>query len=83
MSKQTKEIVHTLLTLATFLFIVSGMGIAEPNLINALTLRILTKDTSYRLHNLLLYPFTIVLFTHIYLTVAPRIYKERTSSEKE
>jgi hypothetical protein len=52
------------------------MGITEPNLINAITLRLLSKETSYRIHSWLLYPFTALLFTHIYLTVAPRIRKK-------
>lgn len=76
MSRQTREWVHTLLTLATFLFIVTGMGITEPNLINAITLRLLSKETSYRIHSWLLYPFTALLFTHIYLTIAPKIKKK-------
>mgnify|MGYP000347784171 CR=1 FL=1 len=70
MSRQIREWVHTLLLVATFLFLVSGMGITEPNLMNAITLRLLTKETSYKIHSWLLYPFTALLVTHIYLKIS-------------
>ncbi len=76
MDHQIRETVHTLLTFTTFLFLVTGMGITEPNLINTLTLRLLSKETSYWIHSWLLYPFTALLVLHIYLTVAPRLKKK-------
>lgn len=76
MKRQIREWTHTLLLVATFLFLVSGMGITEPNLINAITLRLLTKETSYKIHSWLLYPFTALLVTHIYLTISPKIKKK-------
>ena len=76
MSEQLREWTHTLLLVVTFLFLVSGMGITEPNLINAITLRLLSKETSYRIHTLLLYPFTALLLTHLYLVLAPKIWKK-------
>ena len=76
MSRNLREWVHTSLLVATFLFLVTGMGISEPNLINAITLRLLTKETSYKIHSWLLYPFTVLLVTHLYLTIAPKKKKK-------
>jgi len=76
MSGQFREWVHTLLLVATFLFLLTGMGISEPNLVYAITLRLLTKETSYKIHSWLLYPFTALLVTHIYLTISPKIKRK-------
>ena len=73
MSKQFREWVHILITLSTFLFIVSGMGIVEHNLMRFITFGLLTKDRSYLIHSTLLYPFTVLLFLHIYLKVKPKL----------
>jgi len=77
MNKQIREWVHILLTLSTFLFMVSGMGIAEYNLMRFITFGLLTKDRSYLIHSTLLYPFTALLFFHIYLTVWPRLMRNQ------
>jgi hypothetical protein len=57
--------IHVSLTLATFLFILSGIGIVEHRLITYITFGFLTKDRSFLIHRLLLYPFTLSLFLHI------------------
>ena len=69
MSRSIREWVHSLLTLATLLFVVSGIGILEYNLVSFMTLGLLTKDRSYLLHSTLLYPFALLLFLHVYLKV--------------
>jgi len=66
MSQRIREWVHMLLTFTTFLFIVSGIGIIEFNLIGIVTFGLLTKDRSYLLHSMLLYPFTVLLLLHVY-----------------
>ncbi len=64
-----RELVHILLTLSTLFFIVSGIGIVDQNLLSFMTLGLLTKDRSYQLHNALVYPFTLLLFLHVYFKV--------------
>ena len=59
---------HLLLTIATALFIISGLGISDYQLIELITLGLLTKARSFWIHDNLLYPFTILLFLHIYYT---------------
>ena len=60
---------------SAFLFIVSGMGITEYNLMRFITFGLLTKDRSFLIHTTLLYPFTALLFLHIYYAVKPRLKK--------
>jgi hypothetical protein len=57
--------IHVSLTFATFLFILSGIGIVEHRLITSITFGFLTKDKSFLIHGLLLYPFSVLLFLHI------------------
>jgi len=66
-SRGIREWVHLLLTLVTLLFVVSGIGILDYNLVSSMTLGLLTKDRSYQLHSVLLYPFTLLLLVHVYL----------------
>ncbi len=73
MSRQVRQWVHHLLTASTFLFIISGIGITEYNFMNFITLGLLTKDRSYLLHNILLYPFTALLFLHVYYKLSPKL----------
>ena len=73
--RKTREWIQLLLIVSTFLFIVSGMGISEYNLMRFITFGLLTKDRSYLLHSNLLYPFTALLFFHIYYSVKPRLKK--------
>ncbi|MBN2334302.1 hypothetical protein JXL21_02000 [Candidatus Bathyarchaeota archaeon] len=78
---EARRQVHFLLTVATALFVVSGLGISEFRLIETLTLGLLTKTRSFWLHSVLLYPFTALLFLHIYYAVAPRLRRNVKSSE--
>ncbi|MBD3204886.1 hypothetical protein GF319_00910 [Candidatus Bathyarchaeota archaeon] len=73
MSRRVRDWVHVLLTFSVFLFIVSGIGIVEHRLVSYLSLGLLTKDRSYVLHSLLIYPFVFLLFLHVYIAAAPRL----------
>ncbi len=72
---KTREWIQLLLIVSAFLFIVSGMGITEYNLMRFITFGLLTKDRSYQIHTTLLYPFTGLLFLHIYYAVKYRTKK--------
>ena len=67
-----REWIQLSLIVSAFLFIVSGIGITEYNLMRFITFGLLTKDRSYLIHTTLLYPFTALLFLHIYYAVKPR-----------
>ena len=72
---KTREWIQLFLIVSAFLFIVSGMGITEYNLMRFITFGLLTKDRSFLIHTTLLYPFTALLFLHIYYAVKPRLKK--------
>ena len=64
-----------MLTASTFLYIVSGVGIVEHRLISNFTLGLLTKDRSYLIHSILIYPFALLLLIHVYIVIKPRVRK--------
>ena len=73
MSRTTREWVHILLSASILLYVVTGVGIVEYNTVQVITLGLLTKDRSFFLHNILVYPFTALLFTHVYYALSPRL----------
>jgi cytochrome b subunit of formate dehydrogenase len=72
LSRRVRDWVHVLLSFSVFLFLVSGIGIVEHRLVTSLSFGLLTKDRSYVLHTVLVYPFVILLFLHVYVTLASR-----------
>lgn len=75
--------VHWLLALAAILYIISGLGITQYRTVEAITLGLLTKELSFRVHNSLLIPFIVLLGLHIYLTLAARDKKKMRETGKE
>lgn len=73
MSRTTKEWVHILLSASILLYVVTGIGIVEYNTVQVITLGLLTKDRSFFLHNILVYPFTALLFMHVYYALTPKL----------
>jgi hypothetical protein len=51
----------------SLLFLATGFGITEPRLVEMLSLGILTKSVSFRIHSLLWGPFLILLVLHVSL----------------
>ena len=77
---KVREWIQLLLIISAFLFIVSGMGITDYNLMNFISFGLLTKDRSFRIHNTLLYPFTALLFLHIYYAFKYRIHEQKATN---
>ena len=73
MNRTTREWVHILLSASILLYVITGIGIVEYNTVQIITLGLLTKDRSFFLHNILLYPFTALLFIHVYYALVPRL----------
>jgi hypothetical protein len=65
--RDVKRLVMWLLGGVTILFLLSGFGITTPDLVTTLTLGVLPKTVSYRLHTYLWGPFLILFLLHIYL----------------
>jgi len=79
--KQLKKQVNFTLLTATVLITISGLGIIYPGIVTPLTLGLLDKLTSYRVHLILWGPFTILFILHLALNVVPRGWFERSEPD--
>jgi len=68
--------IHFALTLVTSIYVVTGIGISDPRLVESLSLGLLTKDRSLWMHGNLLQLFAVLLFLHIYFKVRPMMQKK-------
>ena len=73
MSKPTlKNAVALALLACTLLFLMSGWGITQFQLVTPLTLGLLGKAQSFQLHEWLWVPFGALLVAHVYLGMFKR-----------
>jgi hypothetical protein len=63
-----KQIVHLSLVIMTLAYIISGFGITEYQIVESLTLGLLTRTLSFKIHDALIGPFLALLLSHLYLT---------------
>jgi thiosulfate reductase cytochrome b subunit len=66
---KVKRIVHWSLLAAIILYLVTGLGITEYNMVELLTFGLLNKNISFTIHDALLVPFVILLVLHVAITV--------------
>ena len=83
LSRRVRTLVHTLLMIVTALFLISGFGITNYQLVGPLTLGLLGKIRAFWLHSWLKWPFVIFLALHIYITMNYKIknWLRRTKTE--
>jgi len=74
-----KTLTHVLLTIVIIIFIVTGFGISNYQIIESLTGGTLSKLTSYQIHSNLIIPLIILLIVHIAFTVGKKLKKEKHS----
>ncbi|VVB98436.1 Uncharacterised protein [uncultured archaeon] len=65
-----RKAVHALLTLSVLLYLLTGLGITNYQLVEPLTLGLLGKALSQKIHSALLWPFVILLALHLYFVLA-------------
>ncbi len=63
-----RRLVHWLLLAVTIIYLLTGLGITQYRVIEAATFGLLTKSSSFIIHNNLLAPFIILLALHVTLT---------------
>ncbi len=63
------RIVHVLVTILIILYLITGLGITQYQLITSLTGGLLDKALSFKLHSWLFWPFVVVLALHIGLAL--------------
>lgn len=61
--------VHWMFTVATIVFVVSGYGITEYGMVEAITLGLLSKSLASRIHMSLGPLFIVLLASHVYLVL--------------
>ena len=67
-----ERLAHWLLLAVTVLFLVSGFGISDYRIVESLTLGLLTKSLSFRIHSNLWILLVALLGLHIYLVYSRR-----------
>jgi cytochrome b subunit of formate dehydrogenase len=75
--KTFKAAVHWSLLILTVLYLVSGLGITQYRIIEAVTLGLLTIYLAFRVHDDLLIPFIALLCLHILIEPVAWIYSRR------
>jgi len=70
--KLLKKAVRWLLLITIIIYMISGFGITEFRVVEDLTFGLLTKPSAFRIHEVLLFPFMVLLLLHITLPVITR-----------
>ncbi len=60
-----RRVVHWLVTILIVLYIITGLGITNYQIVEAMTFGQISKLGAYQAHTLLLYPFIVILALHI------------------
>jgi hypothetical protein len=68
-------LIHLLLLIVIILFILTGFGITNYQIIEPLTFGALSKLTAYQLHTNLIIPFLILLGGHFLFIVVKKVHK--------
>ena len=70
--KRIRKTIHWLLALGLVVYIVTGFGITEWQTVEPLTLGLLGKAESQKIHNAIEIPFVALLLAHLYLSLIKR-----------
>lgn len=70
--KVSRTWTNRILLLLTFLILITGFGITYPGIIEPLTLGLLGKSLSFKIHTFLWGPFAVAVLIHLYLAAGPR-----------
>lgn len=70
--KRIRRSVHWLLAAGLVVYIVTGFGITEWRTVEPLTLGLLGKAESQKIHNAIEIPFVALLVVHLYLSLIKR-----------
>ena len=71
-SGKSRRIIAWLLATFSVLLVLTGLGITRYEVITPLTLGLLDKALSYKIHVLLWGPFLILVVLHVYLNTSPK-----------
>ena len=71
-----KTLTHVLLTIVIMLFIATGFGITNYQIVESLTLGGLSKPLSFQIHTNLTIPLILLLIAHIGFTIEKKFWKK-------
>ncbi|MBN1152847.1 MAG: hypothetical protein JXA58_06515 [Dehalococcoidia bacterium] len=71
------RLVHWALLVTALFTMVSGLGITEFRIVEALTFGLLNKASAFRLHLWIWLPFLVLLVVHVILTTRPGWFRRR------
>ena len=71
-SRLAKQIVQVLLLIVLALYFITGLGITQFRIVESVTLGLLTKPLSFKMHDYLWIPFVVLLLLHIYQGMGKR-----------
>ena len=69
MNRKIKKLIHWSLLASIALYLLTGLGITQYGIMEALTFGLLTKNLSFVIHDYLLWPFIALLAAHLFLTI--------------
>ena len=72
--RAARAAIRYLLLILTIIYLISGLGITQWQIIEPLTLGLLTRNLASRIHDFLLVPFVVLLLVHILFRPAIRVY---------
>lgn len=73
-NRLTKTAIHWSLFVITLLYLVTGLGITQYQIVESLTFGLLTKNMAFRVHDSLLNPFVALLVLHVIMRPASWLY---------
>ena len=76
-----KGAIHWTLTVVIIIYLITGFGITEYRIVEALTFGLLTKSLAQKIHINLEIPFIILLILHICLSLISRYPKLKKTRE--
>ena len=69
-----KAAIRYLLLALTLIYLMSGLGITQYQIVEPLTLGLLTRNLAFRIHDFLLAPFVLLLLAHVLFGPVTRVY---------
>jgi cytochrome b subunit of formate dehydrogenase len=72
-----KRVIHWLLLIVTFVYLLSGLGITQYQIMESITFGLLSKSLSFNIHNNLITPFVVLLILHVIVSMVNHGTKQK------
>jgi hypothetical protein len=72
-----RSLIHWLLLIVTILYLLTGLGITQYQIVEAITFGLLNKNLSFNIHENLLAPFVTLLILHVIISIVIRRTKQK------